>query len=402
MEYVNGGELFFHLSREKKFSEAKAKFYAAEICCAIGFLHKQNIIYRDIKLENILLDSQGHIKLTDFGLCKMNIGFNCTTETFCGTLEYLAPEIVSKDINGSRGYTRAVDWWAVGVVLYEMMVGRLPFSVKSSNDHQNLFEKICKDDIYLPDELSVESKLIINQLLEKQPPKRLGSSANDFEDIKSHVFFNEIDWKKLVEKQIEPPFIPIINSDADTSYFAKEFTGELVQLTPPTRENYFLNIHGSLNYFDSFSYYGSKTSLNSQKSNSSMRLPGQVHTNTLIHVDQFDIELILNQSPAHSVSERYSNRAYGSILEEEENKSVFTDLASSAFPGLIQFQHEKFSLKQFYSTQKRDDLNERFSFTSSSTDCSVRSSSSNKFSMNGINQTSQSSYENEITDMEIN
>ncbi|GAU98662.1 hypothetical protein RvY_09779-2 [Ramazzottius varieornatus] len=124
MEYVSGGELFFHLSRERTFGDARVRFYGAEITLALGYLHDNHIIYRDLKLENILLDHEGHVKLTDFGLCKANLRFSDRTKTFCGTPEYLAPEILD-----DADYGRAVDWWAFGVVMYEMLCGRLPFQV---------------------------------------------------------------------------------------------------------------------------------------------------------------------------------------------------------------------------------------------------------------------------------
>ncbi|KAI8477753.1 RAC-gamma serine/threonine-protein kinase [Branchiostoma belcheri] len=134
MEYVNGGELFFHLSRERVFSEDRTRFYGAEIVSALDYLHKANIIYRDLKLENLMLDKDGHIKITDFGLCKEDMRFDSTTKTFCGTPEYLAPEVLE-----DNDYGRPVDWWGLGVVMYEMMCGRLPFYNK---DHEVLFELI--------------------------------------------------------------------------------------------------------------------------------------------------------------------------------------------------------------------------------------------------------------------
>lgn len=116
MEYVNGGELFFHLSREKVFSEERTRFYGAEIISALAYLHSRGIIYRDLKLENLLLDKEGHIKIADFGLCKEDITYGSTTKTFCGTPEYLAPEVLD-----DNDYGRAVDWWGTGVVMYEMV-----------------------------------------------------------------------------------------------------------------------------------------------------------------------------------------------------------------------------------------------------------------------------------------
>ncbi|CAF1083358.1 unnamed protein product, partial [Brachionus calyciflorus] len=277
MEYICGGDLFFHLNREGKFSEDKSRFYCAEICYAIGYLHENDIIYRDLKLENVLLDSNGHVKLGDFGLCKMNMKSDSKTDTFCGTIEYLAPEIIAKEFNGD-GYTRTVDWWATGVVLYEMLTGKLPFSCKTNNiqNQKGLFDKILNETIHLPTDLHNQTKSILNKFLEKDPSKRIGS-RNDFEDIKIHEYFSKINWDKLIRKEIDPPFKPNLKNESDTSFFDKEFTSESVRLTPP--EDSFLKKEL---YFDSFSYYGSKTSLLSHLSK----------TCSIKSKDRFDLELI--------------------------------------------------------------------------------------------------------------
>ncbi|XP_018050697.1 PREDICTED: RAC serine/threonine-protein kinase [Atta colombica] len=150
MEYVNGGELFFHLSRSRVFGEDRTRFYGAEIISALGYLHSQGIIYRDLKLENLLLDKDGHIKIADFGLCKEDITYGRTTKTFCGTPEYLAPEVLE-----DNDYGRAVDWWGVGVVMYEMMCGRLPFYNK---DHEKLFTLILLEEVRFPRTISNEAR----------------------------------------------------------------------------------------------------------------------------------------------------------------------------------------------------------------------------------------------------
>uniref|UniRef100_A0A1D5RH80 non-specific serine/threonine protein kinase n=8 Tax=Catarrhini TaxID=9526 RepID=A0A1D5RH80_MACMU len=161
MEYANGGELFFHLSRERVFTEERARFYGAEIVSALEYLHSRDVVYRDIKLENLMLDKDGHIKITDFGLCKEGISDGATMKTFCGTPEYLAPE--------DNDYGRAVDWWGLGVVMYEMMCGRLPFY---NQDHERLFELILMEEIRFPRTLSPEAKSLLAGLLKKDPKQR--------------------------------------------------------------------------------------------------------------------------------------------------------------------------------------------------------------------------------------
>uniref|UniRef100_A0AAQ5XVG3 non-specific serine/threonine protein kinase n=1 Tax=Amphiprion ocellaris TaxID=80972 RepID=A0AAQ5XVG3_AMPOC len=169
MEYVNGGELFFHLSRERVFSEERTRFYGAEIVSALDYLHSAKIVYRDLKLENLMLDKDGHIKITDFGLCKEGITDAATMKTFCGTPEYLAPEVLE-----DNDYGRAVDWWGLGVVTYEMMCGRLPFY---NQDHEKLFELILMEDIKFPRTLSADAKSLLSGLLIKDPNKRCVSNV---------------------------------------------------------------------------------------------------------------------------------------------------------------------------------------------------------------------------------
>lgn len=225
MQYVNGGELFFHLSRERVFSEDRTRFYGAEIISALGYLHSQGIIYRDLKLENLLLDKDGHIKIADFGLCKEDILYGSTTKTFCGTPEYLAPEVLE-----DNDYGRAVDWWGTGVVMYEMICGRLPFY---NRDHDVLFTLILMEEVKFPRNISAEAKNLLIGLLAKVPSQRLGGGPDDVKDIQSHPFFSSINWTDLVLKKITPPFKPQVTSDTDTRYFDSEFTGESVELTPP-------------------------------------------------------------------------------------------------------------------------------------------------------------------------
>jgi RAC serine/threonine-protein kinase len=217
LDYCAGGELFFHLGKLGKFPEARARFYAAEIILAISYVHTLDIIYRDLKPENVLLDASGHIRLTDFGLSKEGISNSSSgANSFCGTPEYLAPEILNR-----QGHGRAVDWWSLGALLYEMLTGLPPFYCQ---DRERLFEKIRKSELHYPASLSSDSKNLLRGLLMKDPTKRLGSGPKDADEIKPHPFFTSIDWDKLQRGEVIPPWAPQISGNQDTSQFDKEFT----------------------------------------------------------------------------------------------------------------------------------------------------------------------------------
>ncbi|CAG5131001.1 unnamed protein product [Candidula unifasciata] len=220
LDYVNGGELFFHLQRERRFPEFRAKFYAAEIASALGYLHSLNIIYRDLKPENILLDSKGHVVLTDFGLCKEGIVGQGTTSTFCGTPEYLAPEVLRK-----KPYDKTVDWWCLGSVLFEMLHGLPPFydSVQSK-----MYDNILHKSLRVRDEMvSSAGRSLLEGLLQKKKENRLGAKE-DFTDIKNHIFFREINWQDLYDKKIMPPYNPNVSGHLDLKHFSPEFVHEPV------------------------------------------------------------------------------------------------------------------------------------------------------------------------------
>ncbi|XP_078085643.1 RAC-gamma serine/threonine-protein kinase isoform X3 [Mustelus asterias] len=219
--------LFFHLSRERVFSEDRTRFYGAEIVSALDYLHSEKIVYRDLKLENLMLDKDGHIKITDFGLCKEGITDAATMKTFCGTPEYLAPEVLE-----DNDYGRAVDWWGLGVVMYEMMCGRLPFY---NQDHEKLFELILMEDIKFPRTLSSDAKSLLSGLLIKDPNKRLGGGPEDAKDIMQHSFFSGINWQDVYDKKLLPPFKPQVSSETDTRYFDEEFTAQTITITPPEK-----------------------------------------------------------------------------------------------------------------------------------------------------------------------
>uniref|UniRef100_A0A8C2IK99 non-specific serine/threonine protein kinase n=1 Tax=Cyprinus carpio TaxID=7962 RepID=A0A8C2IK99_CYPCA len=220
-------KLFFHLSRERVFSEDRTRFYGAEIVSALDYLHSAKIVYRDLKLENLMLDKDGHIKITDFGLCKEGITDAATMKTFCGTPEYLAPEVLE-----DNDYGRAVDWWGLGVVMYEMMCGRLPFY---NQDHEKLFELILMEDIKFPRTLSADAKSLLSGLLIKDPNKRLGGGPDDAKEIMRHSFFVGIDWQDVYDKKLIPPFKPQVSSETDTRYFDEEFTAQTITITPPEK-----------------------------------------------------------------------------------------------------------------------------------------------------------------------
>jgi serine/threonine protein kinase len=217
LDYCAGGELFFHLGKVGKFSEQRACFYAAEITLAIAYVHNLDIVYRDLKPENVLLDSRGHVRLTDFGLSKEGISNSSSgANSFCGTPEYLAPEILNR-----QGHGRAVDWWSLGALLYEMLTGLPPFYCR---DREKLFEKIRRGTLEYPKYLSPRAQVILRGLLTKDPRRRLGSGPNDAEDIKVQEFFSELNWEKLMKGDIPPPWDPQINGSMDTSQFDHEFT----------------------------------------------------------------------------------------------------------------------------------------------------------------------------------
>ncbi|KAF2242942.1 serine/threonine protein kinase-like protein [Trematosphaeria pertusa] len=218
LAFVNGGELFHHLQKEQRFDINRARFYAAELLCALECLHGFNVIYRDLKPENILLDYTGHIALCDFGLCKLDMKDEDRTNTFCGTPEYLAPELLT-----GAGYTKTVDWWTLGVLLYEMLTGLPPFYDENTND---MYRKILTEPLHFPGPEIVPpaARDLLTRLLDRNAEKRLG--AKGAAEIKAHYFFHSIDWRKLLERKYEPSFKPSVVDAKDTANFDREFTSE--------------------------------------------------------------------------------------------------------------------------------------------------------------------------------
>lgn len=218
LEFCPGGELFYHLSRAGRFGEGRTRFYVSETTSAIAYLHSLRIIYRDLKPENMLLDGEGHVKVTDFGLSKEGINDNISAKTMCGTPEYLAPEIVEK-----KGHGRAVDWYSIGALTYEMLTGLPPYYTK---DRARLFERIRRGVLAYPSYVTPISKSFLVGLLDRDPEQRLGGSPNCGEEVKAHPFFKEIDWVRLDARGYDPPFKPAVTSSADVRYFDKEFIGQ--------------------------------------------------------------------------------------------------------------------------------------------------------------------------------
>ncbi|RYO94780.1 hypothetical protein DL766_000043 [Monosporascus sp. MC13-8B] len=221
LAFVNGGELFHHLQKEQRFDVNRARFYTAELLCALECLHGFNVIYRDLKPENILLDYQGHIALCDFGLCKLDMKDEDRTNTFCGTPEYLAPELLM-----GQGYNKTVDWWTLGVLLYEMLTGLPPFYDENTNE---MYRKILSEPLHFPgaDVVPPAAKDLLSKLLNRDSAQRLG--ANGSAEIKAHPFFHAIDWRKLLQRKYEPTFKPNVVDALDTANFDPEFTSEAPQ-----------------------------------------------------------------------------------------------------------------------------------------------------------------------------
>lgn len=236
IEYINGGDLMFHMQRQRKLPEEHARFYSAEITLALHFLHERGIIYRDLKLDNVLLDSEGHIRLTDYGMCKEGmINPEDKTSTFCGTPNYIAPEILKGD-----DYSFSVDWWALGVLMFEMMAGRSPFDAGApmgadqaeQNTEELLFQVILEKVIRIPRSLSVRASKVLKEFLNKNPLDRLGCSEGKFQDIINHDFFKTIDWSMLEKKQVTPPYKPFVRDEMGLDNFDTQFTDEPARLTP--------------------------------------------------------------------------------------------------------------------------------------------------------------------------
>uniref|UniRef100_A0AAV2LS08 Ribosomal protein S6 kinase n=1 Tax=Knipowitschia caucasica TaxID=637954 RepID=A0AAV2LS08_KNICA len=216
LDFLRGGDLFTRLSKEVMFTEDDVKFYLAELALALDHLHSLGIIYRDLKPENILLDEEGHIKITDFGLSKEANDQDKRAYSFCGTIEYMAPEVVNR-----RGHTQSADWWSFGVLMFEMLTGSLPFQGK---DRKETMALILKAKLGMPQFLSPEVQSLLRALFKRNPANRLGAGPDGVEEIKRHRFFASIDWNRLFKREMRPPFKPSVGRPEDTFHFDPEFT----------------------------------------------------------------------------------------------------------------------------------------------------------------------------------
>ncbi|XP_038603911.1 ribosomal protein S6 kinase alpha-6 isoform X2 [Tachyglossus aculeatus] len=224
LDFLRGGDVFTRLSKEVMFTEEDVKFYLAELALALDHLHSLGIVYRDLKPENILLDEAGHIKLTDFGLSKESVDQEKKAYSFCGTVEYMAPEVVNR-----RGHTQSADWWSFGVLMFEMLTGTLPFQGKDRNETMNM---ILKAKLGMPQFLSPEAQSLLRMLFKRNPSNRLGAGSDGVEEIKRHLFFSTVDWNKLYRREIQPPFKPASGKPEDTFCFDPEFTAKTPKDSP--------------------------------------------------------------------------------------------------------------------------------------------------------------------------
>lgn len=233
IEYLCGGDLMYHMQRKRKLPEDHCRFYSSEIILALDYLHSKGIIYRDLKLDNVLLDMEGHVKLTDYGMCKEGLKKGEQTSTFCGTPNYIAPEMLR-----GENYDFSIDWWALGVLCFEMMAGRSPFEINENpsenpdlNTEDHLFQIILEKPIRIPRSLSVKASSVLKGFLQKNPQDRLGSMEG-LNEIKQHIFYKTIDWQLLEQRLIQPPYKPQVSSDRDLTNIDELFTKEDVVLTP--------------------------------------------------------------------------------------------------------------------------------------------------------------------------
>ncbi|XP_055027041.1 ribosomal protein S6 kinase alpha-2 [Misgurnus anguillicaudatus] len=298
LDFLRGGDLFTRLSKEVMFTEEDVKFYLAELALALDHLHSLGIIYRDLKPENILLDEEGHIKITDFGLSKEAIDHDKRAYSFCGTIEYMAPEVVNR-----RGHTQSADWWSFGVLMFEMLTGSLPFQGK---DRKETMALILKAKLGMPQFLSPEVQSLLRALFKRNPTNRLGAGPDGVEEIKRHIFFATIDWNKLYRREIKPPFKPAVGRPEDTFHFDPEFTSRTPTDSPGVPAS--ANAH---QLFRGFSFVasnlGQEPPMTETKQNLVNPIVQQLHGNNIHFTDGYELKEDIGIG-AYSVCKRCVHR----------------------------------------------------------------------------------------------
>ncbi|XP_078088480.1 ribosomal protein S6 kinase alpha-3 isoform X6 [Mustelus asterias] len=295
LDFLRGGDLFTRLSKEVMFTEEDVKFYLAELALALDHLHSLGIIYRDLKPENILLDEEGHIKLTDFGLSKESIDHEKKAYSFCGTVEYMAPEVVNR-----RGHTQSADWWSFGVLMFEMLTGTLPFQGKDRKDTMTM---ILKAKLGMPQFLSSDSQSLLRMLFKRNPGNRLGAGPDGVEEIKRHSFFSTIDWNKLCRREIQPPFKPAIGRPEDTFYFDPEFTAKTPKDSPGIPPS--ANAH---QLFRGFSFVAITSEEEHQPMQTAAHPVVQLHRTSIQFVDNYDLKEDIGVG-SYSICKRCVNKS---------------------------------------------------------------------------------------------
>lgn len=259
MDFLSGGDLHYHLSREKVFPERKACFYAAEITLALSHLHQNNIIYRDVKPENCMMADDGHVRLVDFGLSKQDVSSPLGARTVVGTPNYVAPEVLTAETPGfDEGYGKAADWWSLGVMIFEMLSGRAPFY---DRNRRKMFWNILHKELRIPANLSPQAQGLIRGLLRRDPSVRFGAWQSPPQEIIQHPFFAHIDWQKLLRKEIEPPWMPESLLDpANPKYLHRRVKGLPVDNSPEESKGYLSAMSGK-DTFERFTFVDPQLSM---------------------------------------------------------------------------------------------------------------------------------------------
>lgn len=321
MDFCPGGELFYHLHNIGRLSEDQARFYVAEILSGIEYLHSMNIAYRDLKPENILLDIDGHVRITDFGLSKEGIGEKVQSYSFCGSPEYMSPEMLK-----AAGHGREVDFYSIGALLFEMLTGLPPFY---ESNRSQMYMRILNEDLELPNFLSQQAKNLISSLLCKDPSRRLGSSRG-IEEIRTHPWFKSVNWKKIQSKKVHPPFRPSLNhSNFDPEY----------QKTRISPEDFELNPASCITPFEGFNY--------------SVQQESSPKETKLLTVDMASISTTISRTGFFS---RNSSKAKLSLMaddDDEEEKKV--EVEKEFKLNIVNNLSKRLNIPESFNTRSTDE-----------------------------------------------